>query len=1061
MKMKKNHHNRTTTRGLILALALAGLSTRVATAHPYATCLTNNAGTVSFRLNEAADTVRIIWNGGANSFTLGAVAPGLTVTNVGAVTSPFKVEVFKVGSGTPSYILPTAATTNNTQFYGPRAISINKRPASPYFGRIYVGNSPGTTAGGRATGDGIYMLNNDMSDAIGQGNTALTAGLNMVAASASMPWRIRVGQDDDNLYICDFTDVTGNLFQADPNVSATSGTNVFMAPIGAMASPLDPSMNHGSLSEVYVTGSQATGDLTVYTTDEDYETTPGFQAELNCLWKYVIGANPFPWSTYPDQKVGNASIVFNASQTMGLDRATNGYFYLTDGRSAGGQFGLNVIDPAGPTVLWDSLTTSQGLGSPNDLLSNVVSVAVSSDMKYCAVQRSTGLVILMRMTAGIPDLAGRIEFSTVGTARQIGFDAADNIYVISAVTERMRIYSLGLTTTATTTSDPTGSGGAGGAFTLETPSTEVSVTSDTTDVFEAGATTGTFTITRANFPSIAVPLAVSISMGGTATRTNDYVLKTNNVVVNGNILTIPAGTNAINVTLTAVDDTTSELTETAILNINASPNYSAGSPPSAQMNIIDNDKPMIDISLVQGSMYERIATDYTRFRLTRRGDLQAATFGVNIAAGGGTAAPSRYTLPANPVVNFNPGDVSLTVDVNPVNDNLLQGDQTFVVTVAPATGGEYVVGTNAPTSATATIVDDEVPAETTILYSQDFNVDDTANWKITAGSANGIDDYRANVFYDYSSGSSIPAIPAAPHSTADTIGFYMTANKDEGSALGAAGVNAYPIGKSFSGNYAVRFDMFLMVGNAASTTEYALFGINHDSNHTNWFRNSTTTFNGVSATPSTFDGLFYGVEADGAALGDYVIYSAPTTAANNPTALTPGVSATTLTGIFKNPPFGGNITPGAPGSTENSTTPTWADVEVSKVGRLVRLKIDNTLIMSYTNTTAFTNGDLMLGYTDAYDSIMTGASGVVYDNLRVVRLDLNITNIKQVGANTEISFNWGIDEATTFFKLQSASVVTGPYTDEAPTMTKLSPGSYKATVATGASPKFYRLRIGN
>jgi hypothetical protein len=207
--------------------------------------------------------------------------------------------------------------------------------------------------------------------------------------------------------------------------------------------------------------------------------------------------------------------------------------------------------------------------------------------------------------------------------------------------------------------------------------------------------------------------------------------------------------------------------------------------------------------------------------------------------------------------------------------------------------------------------------------------------------------------------------------------------------------------------------------------------------------------------------LFYGVEAYGAALGDYVIYSAPTTAANNPTALTPGVSASTLTTVFKNPPFGGNILPGAPGCTDSSSTPSWADVEISKVGRLVRLKIDNTLIMSYTNTTAFTNGNIMLGYCDAYDSIMAGNSGVVYDNLRVVRLDLKITSIKFVGSNTEITFTWGIDEATTFFKLQSASVVTGPYADVAPTMTKLSPGVYKATLATPASPKFYRLRIGN
>ena len=77
--------------------------------------------------------------------------------------------------------------------------------------------------------------------------------------------------------------------------------------------------------------------------------------------------------------------------------------------------------------------------------------------------------------------------------------------------------------------------------------------------------------------------------------------------------------------------------------------------------------------------------------------------------------------------------------------------------------------------------------------------------------------------------------------------------------------------------------------------------------------------------------------------------------------------------------------------------------------------------MRYTNTTSFTNGDIMLGYCDAYDSIQTGSSGVVYDNLRVVGLSLPITKFEKVGSNLEVTFTWNIDEATSMFKLQSAT----------------------------------------
>src|ERR1700704_3919117 len=83
---------------LVFAIGAALLPSHVARANPYATCLTNTAGTISFRLNEAADTVKVIWNGGASVTNLGARARGLTVTNLGTVTSPFQVQVVKAGN---------------------------------------------------------------------------------------------------------------------------------------------------------------------------------------------------------------------------------------------------------------------------------------------------------------------------------------------------------------------------------------------------------------------------------------------------------------------------------------------------------------------------------------------------------------------------------------------------------------------------------------------------------------------------------------------------------------------------------------------------------------------------------------------------------------------------------------------------------------------------------------------------------------------------------------------------------------------------------------------------
>src|SRR5439155_3807732 len=165
-------------------------------------------------------------------------------------------------------------------------------------------------------------------------------------------------QDDDMLYICndgDFSTNLPNLYRVDPDVTANSGTNIFGALNGGNAvPPVTSANNHGSSLEVYVTGSLAAGNLTVYHVDEDYQTNPDDTtlAELNSLWRYDIGsANSgasFPWSNAPNAKLATPAVGFVA-QTMGLDRGTNGYFYLLNFRSAGNENGLQVIDTNGPT----------------------------------------------------------------------------------------------------------------------------------------------------------------------------------------------------------------------------------------------------------------------------------------------------------------------------------------------------------------------------------------------------------------------------------------------------------------------------------------------------------------------------------------------------------------------------------------------------------------------------------------------------------------------------------------------------------------------------------------
>src|SRR5215203_1912820 len=133
-------HLHVALRTVLAAVAVGGLSVNVARASSYASNLTNDNGTVSFRLNEDADNVTIIGNGNTLTNHLGPATRGLVVTNLtglGMTAGAFKVMVAKIGTGGPSTNGPSLA------FNSPRGVAVNVNPATPNFGRVYVANSAG------------------------------------------------------------------------------------------------------------------------------------------------------------------------------------------------------------------------------------------------------------------------------------------------------------------------------------------------------------------------------------------------------------------------------------------------------------------------------------------------------------------------------------------------------------------------------------------------------------------------------------------------------------------------------------------------------------------------------------------------------------------------------------------------------------------------------------------------------------------------------------------------------------------------------------------------------
>ena len=248
-----------------------------------------------------------------------------------------------------------------------------------------------------------------------------------------------------------------------------------------------------------VTGSQATGNLKVYTIDEDLQQdkTTTALTQLNSLWEYDLNGGPFPYTPNPTlvAAITGKDGINNFSQTMDMVRGANGYFYVANYRTAGSEAGVVTRDVDG-TTLWNSYTTSKAIGGTTDYLNKTTGLAVSPDQKYLALVRDDNRVNVIPLTNGVPDLTRKLYLtaftgtSTTNTIRSICFDAADNLYVTSTGTALTRVFSPGGTTVTVTGNDTTGTNGT---FSLST--VDPDITTQPQDVTVNAGVNATFTVT--------------------------------------------------------------------------------------------------------------------------------------------------------------------------------------------------------------------------------------------------------------------------------------------------------------------------------------------------------------------------------------------------------------------------------------------------------------------------------------------------------------------------------------------------------------------------------------
>ncbi|GEM_PF-5122968 len=437
--------NKITRLQFVGAILLLLSLTSISNAHPYASGITNATGTISFILNESADDVRVAFDNGSITNDLGPLTKGLN--NFALLThTNFSIIVQKSGNSLPTQISVDGSAT--LQFPNPRGVAVNANPKSRFFGRIYADNSTPGNSGSATKGRGVYVMNADASDALGKGTNAAGA---VFVIDANSPYRVGVGPDD-RVYVGDFSASGSTIWAFDPDFKIS--TNQLLAVKGDSGITAG---YHGRISSAPCVLGSLSNNLVIYDADG------GLPPQYNSIKQYNIGGAALPYSNGPVQ-LGCIGLCTISNLNTDLARGADGKLFGNINRVNYGAPNLSVFDTNGTTVLWDSLTAAGGVINVGpDLLFDARSVSISPDDAYVAVMHTDNHISVLRLTNGVPDASSlfvitNLSATTVG--RSIAWDAADNIYAISSGQGLLRLYSLGLTTTAITRNDASGTNGS-------------------------------------------------------------------------------------------------------------------------------------------------------------------------------------------------------------------------------------------------------------------------------------------------------------------------------------------------------------------------------------------------------------------------------------------------------------------------------------------------------------------------------------------------------------------------------------------------------------------------
>ena len=220
---------------------------------------------------------------------------------------------------------------------------------------------------------------------------------------------------------------------------------------------------------------------------------------------------------------------------------------------------------------------------------------------------------------------------------------------------------------------------------------------------EAGGNTAVLRLSRTGPTGSA--LTIKYKRAGTAAFASDYTLNPTPGNTSPYSLSIPAGASFVDVTVTPLQDTSSEGPETVLLTLAEDATYKIGWRAEARVDLADDENPGTPSVYVSSSADDRATetgSDTASFTITRTGNRTAALT-VRYTLAGTATANLDYTLPTGQAI-MPAGETSVAVTFPAIDDNLVEGDETIVINVS--TDPAYVISGG---TTTLTIQDDDPP----------------------------------------------------------------------------------------------------------------------------------------------------------------------------------------------------------------------------------------------------------------------------------------------------------------------------------------------------------------